>query len=147
MAIYLGLMLIERPQSKRSLHPREPCGKNQVAGHVIQNLGDVLAKLAHPLAAVGALTGAVIGRLMHDLLARQMIGQRLALWFGTFANRSHRFGGIGLSFGFRGGFGLAGFQFLKTQFELLDLPGDPLRRAAKLHAAQLGDLQLELLDL
>jgi hypothetical protein len=30
---------------------------------------------------------------------------------------------------------------------LLDLAGDALRRAAKLHAAQLGDLQPELLDL
>ena len=84
---------------------------------------------------------------MHDLLARQMIGQRLALRLGALADRSHGFGGIGLSFGFRGGFGLAGFQFLKPQFELLDLAGDAFRRAAKLHAAQLGDLQLELLDL
>src|SRR5208337_1915232 len=112
-----------------------------------QNLGHVLAELGHPLAAVGAFAGAVIGGLMHDLLARQMVRQRLALRLAALADRSHRFGGIGLSFGFRGGFGLAGFQFLKPQFELLDLAGDALRRAAKLHAAQLGDLQLELLDL
>src|SRR5271166_7209656 len=45
----------------------------EVAGHVIQNLGDVLAELGHPLAAVGAFAGAVIGGLMHDLLARQMV--------------------------------------------------------------------------
>src|SRR5208337_4885806 len=102
----------------------------EVAGHVIQNLGHVLAELGHPLAAVGAFAGAVIGGLMHDLLARRMVRQRLALRLAALADRSHRFGGIGLSFGFRGGFGLAGFQFLKPQFELLDLAGDALRRAA-----------------
>jgi hypothetical protein len=84
---------------------------------------------------------------MHDLVARQMIGQRLASRLRALADRSQRFGGIGLSFGFRGGFGLAGFEFLKAQLELLDLAADAFRRAAKLHAAQLGDLQLELLDL
>ncbi|MEA2767301.1 MAG: hypothetical protein QOD93_263 [Acetobacteraceae bacterium] len=116
-----------------------------MAGHVIQHLGHVLAELGHALAAVGTMAGAIIGRLMHDLLARQMIGQRLALRLGALADRTDRFGG--LSFGFRNGLGLAGFQFLEPQFELLDLPRDPLRRAAKLHAAQLGDLQLELFDL
>ena len=82
-----------------------------MAGHVIQHLGDVLAQLGHPLAAVGAFAGTVIGRLMHDLLARQMIRQRLALRFAALADRRHGFGGIG--FGFRVGFGLAGLQFLK----------------------------------
>ncbi len=97
-----------------------------MAGHVIQNLGHVLAKLGHPLAAVGAFTVAVIGRLMHDLLPRQMIGQRLALRFAALADRRHRFGsiGLGLCFGFRRGFGLAGFEFLKPQLELLDLAAD-----------------------
>jgi hypothetical protein len=51
-----------------------------VSRHVIQNLGHVFAEFVHALAAVGAVTGTVIGRLMHDLLARQMIGQRQALW-------------------------------------------------------------------
>ena len=95
----------------------------EVAGHIIQNLRDVLAELGHPLAAVRAFTGAVIGWVMHDLVARQMIGQRLALWLAAFADRSHGFGGIDLSFGFRGRFGLSRFQFLKTQLELLDLDG------------------------
>jgi hypothetical protein len=115
----------------------------EAAGHIIQHLGHVLAELGHPLAAVGALIGAVIGRVMHDLPARQMIRQRLALRLGALTDGWCGFGG----FGFRGGFGLAGFQFLKAQLELLDLPRDPLGRAAKLHAAQLGDLQLELFDL
>src|SRR6516164_1520541 len=44
-------------------------------------------------------------------------------------------------------FSLAGLQLLEPQFELLDLPGHPLRGAAKLHPPQLGDLELQLLDL
>jgi hypothetical protein len=43
-------------------------------------------------------------------------------------------------------FGFAGLQLLEPQFELLDLPGQSLRRAAELHPPQLGDLELELLD-
>jgi hypothetical protein len=113
----------------------------EVAGHVIQHLGDVLAQLGHPspgfppacaggtfasvaLTAVGAFTGAIIGGLMHDLLTRQMIGQRLALRIGALADRTQRFSGIGLSLGLRSDFGLAGLKLLEQQFELLDLPGD-----------------------
>jgi hypothetical protein len=43
-------------------------------------------------------------------------------------------------------FGLAGFQLLEPQLELLNLPGQPLRGAAELHPPQLGDLELQLLD-
>jgi hypothetical protein len=43
-------------------------------------------------------------------------------------------------------FGFTGFQLLEPQFELLDLPGQPLRGAAELHPPQLGDLEFELLD-
>jgi hypothetical protein len=68
--------------------------------------------------------------LVHDLLARQMIGQWLALGLRPFTDGRCGFGGIGFCFGNRRGFGLAGFQFLKPQFELLDLSRDPFRRAA-----------------
>jgi hypothetical protein len=37
-------------------------------------------------------------------------------------------------------FRFVGFQLLEPQFELLDLPGQSLRRAAELHPPQLGDL-------
>jgi hypothetical protein len=37
-------------------------------------------------------------------------------------------------------FGFVGFQLFEPQFELLDLPGHSLRRAAELHPPQLGDL-------
>ena len=58
---------------------------------------------------------------MHNLLARQMIGQRLSLRLGPFTDGDHRIGRLG----FRDGLGLAGFQFLKPQLELLDLARDP----------------------
>jgi hypothetical protein len=81
-----------------------------------------------------------IGGRMHNLLARQMIGQRLALRLGVLADRRRG----SRRFGFCDFFGLSGFQFLKPQFELLDLATDALRRPAKLHPAQLGNLELEL---
>ena len=51
----------------------------EVPRHVIQHLGDVLAQPGHAATTVRADAGAIVGRLMHDLLAWQMIGQRLAL--------------------------------------------------------------------
>ena len=117
----------------------------EVARHIIQNLGDVLTQFGHALAAVGTLAGAILGWLMHHLLARQMLRQWLALWLGPLADRWRRIGN--LSLGFRNDLGLAGFQFLQPQFKLFDLAAAPLRRAAKLHAPQLGNLELELFDL
>ena len=54
-----------------------------------------------------------------------------------------------LILGFSAGdvFSLAALQFLEPEFELLDLAADPLRRPAKLHSPQLGDLEFQLLDL
>jgi len=49
--------------------------------------------------------GAIFGRLIHDLPARQMIRMQLALRIAALADRSHGAGGIGL--GLRGDFGLA----------------------------------------
>ncbi len=123
----------------------------EVAGHVIQNFGDVLTQFGHPLAAVGAGAGAIRARLMHHLLARQMLRQGFALRLASLADRWRRIGGLFLclylSLRFRNDLSLAGFQFLQPQFKLFDLPRDPFRRTAKLHAAQLGNLELELLDL
>ena len=52
-----------------------------------------------------------------------MIGQRLALGPGAFADRCSPI--LGFSAG--NVFGPAGLQFLEPQFELLDLAADPLR--------------------
>jgi hypothetical protein len=115
----------------------------EVPRHVIQHLGHVLAEPGHPFAAVGAGAGTVIARLMHDVLARQMIRQRTALGFGTFTGRGRTIRGFGAGIVFS----RAGFQFLEPELELLDLAADPLRRSAKLHPPQLGDLEFQLLDL
>ena len=121
----------------------------EVPWHVVQHLGHVLAEPGHAFAAVGAGAGAVVGRLVDDVLAGQMIGQRIALGFGTFTGRGRTI----RSFGAGGVFGCAGFQFLEPELELLDLATDPLRRSAKRRSAsrlnppQLGDLELQLLDL
>jgi hypothetical protein len=115
----------------------------EVSGHIVQHLGHVLAEPGHSLAACRAGTRAIVLRLMHDIVSRQMIGQRLAFGPGTFAERCR------LILGFSAGdvFSLAALQFLEPEFELLDLAADPLRRPAKLHSPQLGDLELQLLDL
>src|SRR5215472_18520339 len=52
----------------------------EVPGHVIENLSDVFAEPGHRATAVGTGASRPIGGLVHDLLARQMIRQRLALW-------------------------------------------------------------------
>ena len=119
----------------------------EVPGHIIQHLGHVLAELGHSPAAIRTGACTVISRLMHDLLPRQMIGQRPALWLATLADRCCGFGGLNLGFGAGGVFGHAGFQFLEPELKLGNLAIDPLRGPAELHAAQLGDLELELFDL
>ena len=111
-------------------------------GDVVEDLRDVFTEPSHVAAAGGTDAGPVVLRLVRDLLTGQMVRQRLALWPVPLTYRKRpAFGG---SLGDL--FGLAGFQFLEPQFELFDLPGQPLRGAAKLHPPQLGDLKLELLD-
>ncbi len=41
----------------------------EVPWHVVQHLGHVFAEPGHPPAAIGAGAGAIIGRLMDDVLA------------------------------------------------------------------------------
>src|SRR5260370_17168100 len=43
--------------------------------------------------------------------------------------------------------GPVGFELFELEFELFDLPLDLLRAAPELHAPQLGDQQLQMLDL
>ena len=115
----------------------------EVSRHVVEHFGHVLAELAHAAAACGTGAGVIIGGLMHHLLARQMIRQRLARWLVTNSGRCRGLGGFTLG----GIFGGLGFQRLEPQFELGDLVVDPFRRAAELHPPQLGNLELELFDL
>jgi hypothetical protein len=94
----------------------------EVARHVIQHLGHVLAQLAHAAAAGRADAGAVILRLMQISWRGRCSGSGLRFGFALT-------GGAGRSFGLGLGdiLGLAGLQFLELQFQLLDLAGDPLR--------------------
>jgi hypothetical protein len=75
---------------------------------------------------------------MHDLFARQMLGQRAAHRLAPFASRlngraaRHRF---------------AFFEVFQQQLELRDLMVELLRRAAKLHPPQHGELRPILFDL
>lgn len=113
------------------------------AGDIVEDLGDVFAEPGHLAAASGTGASAVVLRLVHDLLTRQVVRQWLAPWPVPLADRQRPV------FGGRPGdlLGFAGFQLLEPQFELFDLPGQPLRGASELHPPQLGDLELELLDL
>ena len=82
-------------------------------------------------------------RFVHDLLPGQVVRQLLALGLASLADRQRPVFIASLA----DFFGLADFQLFEPQLKLFDLPGDALRRAAKLHPPQLGDLELQLLDL
>ena len=114
----------------------------EAAGDIVEDLGDVFAEPSHVTAAVGTGAGAIVLRFVHHLLARQVIRKLVALRSCPLAQRRRSvFGGSLADL-----FGLAGFQLLEPQLELLNLPGQPLRGAAELHPPQLGDLELQLLD-
>jgi hypothetical protein len=55
----------------------------EVPRNIIQHFRDVLAKLGHLAAAGRAGAGSVVSGLMHDVAARQVVWQRLALWPGA----------------------------------------------------------------
>jgi hypothetical protein len=112
------------------------------AGDIVEDFGDVFAKPGHVAAASRTGAGPVVHRFVHDRMARQVIRQGLALWLVCFPDRKRLVFGRGLA----DLFGFAGLQLLEPQFELVDLPGQSLRRAAELHPPQLGDLEFELLD-
>jgi hypothetical protein len=114
----------------------------EAAGDIVEDLGNVFAEPSHVTAADGTGAGAIVLRLVHDLLAGQVIRKLVALRSCPLAQRQRLVFGCSLA----DLFGLAGFQLLEPQLELLDLPGQPLRGAAELHPPQPGDLKLQLLD-
>jgi len=81
------------------------------AGDIVEDFGDVFAKPGHVAAAGGAGAGAVVRRFVHDLLTRQVIGQRLALWPVSLPDRQRPvFGGSLADL-----FGFADFQLLASR--------------------------------
>lgn len=97
-------------------------------GHIVQLLGDILADPAHRTAAIRADAGG----LVHDLVPRQVVGQRLAE--GPGGLRPYRRDGRGS--GLR-------LDLLQRELQLLYLACDLLRRAAELHPAQPRQLEPE----
>jgi hypothetical protein len=80
--------------------------------------------------------------MVHDLLARQVIRQRPANRLTPFATLVVRFALCRRRRARRFAF----LQILQHQLELPDLAVELLRRAAELHAPQLGELGLVLFD-
>ena len=101
---------------------------------VVELLGYVLAHAPHGTAAIGTHAR----RLVQNLLARQMLRKRLAMWLGGVASTRNR----GRDLGRRFGFGL--FQ---SEFQLVGFAGKALGRAAKRHAPEPGDLHAKLFQL
>ena len=101
-------------------------------------IGWRLCNSANSVVAAASRTGAgpVVHRFVHDRTTRQAVQQGLSLWPVSFPDRKRPVFCCSLA----DLFGYAGFQLLEPQFELLDLPGQSLRRAAELHPPQLGDL-------
>jgi hypothetical protein len=95
----------------------------ETARDILQHLGHILAQLAHGAAAGGTTIG--IGRRMHRLVARQVIGQRQALglagrWRSIFRWRRFAEDACGM--------GMFGFEILQRQFQLIRRLRDPLGR-------------------
>jgi hypothetical protein len=114
----------------------------EAAGDVIQNLGDILAHFAQSAAAHRA--GAT--RFVHDLPARQRLGQLAALLLrrSLFWRRVLRHGRSHL-----GGslcFGLRRLKLFEFELELLQFAARALGGGAEAHALQPRDLDLQLFN-
>src|SRR5689334_24162487 len=103
------------------------------AGDIVEDFGDVFAKSGHVAAASRTGAGPVVHRFVHDRMARQVVRQGLALWPVSFPDRKWPVFGRSLA----DLFGFAGFQLLEPQFELLDVPGQSLRRRSEEHTSEL----------
>ncbi len=108
----------------------------EAAWYPFELLGNVLTQGAQASAA--ARTGVDL-RLIYVLDARQVLRQRLARWLVARCLVHRRALALCLAFG--------GLQVLQLQFQLFDLVVQLLGFAAELHAPQLGDHQLQVLDL
>jgi hypothetical protein len=136
---------------RRFLHDARAAGATQLRPHradhfeasrnVFQNLGDVFAERAQRSAAVRA---AFLLRCDRFGLARQFGGKRAARRFLCRLRihgedrqlRGKRFGG-----------GLVRFEVFEPQFELRDVGVHLLRPLAEVHALELEDQQIQVLDL
>jgi hypothetical protein len=106
-------------------------------GNVVKLLGNVLAKLTKFAAT---LRTTPIIRLVNDVDALQVSRKWFASrWLPTFKAVPLRC--------IDGCRAIVGLKILETQLQLFDLPVDLLRLAPELHALELRDPQLQVLDL
>lgn len=126
-AVTTGTGLLESPVTNHSPMPR----------YIVELLGNVLTEVAKRATALR--TARVVG-LMNNVFARQMFREWLAsrwlagFWAGPCRCVDRRRAIVGL-------------QIFETQFQLLDLAINLLRLAPELHALELRDPQLQVLDL
>ena len=139
-----GDAALDRAARGRRLHDTIATGACLLAAHGpdylegrvddFQLFGDIFPEQLELAAASGA---SWFLRIEDAHLAHQVLRQRLAYRLGPDwrGRRFDLFGGT-----------IFGDQVFQTGFELLDLAVDLLGFAAELHALELGDLELELLD-
>ena len=146
---WAGQTIGDRPTRRGGLYDGVAAGASElradvandleVLGNVLQRFRNILAEFLQRAAAVRT---AAIGRGVLDRLASQVIGKR-------FADRAlDRFLCIRRRLDGRefGAFGTHGFEFFEREFELANHLVELFRAAAELHAAQLGENQIEALD-
>ena len=109
----------------------------EASRYVLQLFGNVFAQQLQLAAAFRARLGRFRQMRLH--LTRQMLRQRFAR--RLFRRRARCLGDFDRSGAF------VGLQLFEPQFELLDLAVQFLRLATELHAAQLRNQQLQMLDL
>jgi hypothetical protein len=148
-----GAAALDRQRRHRRLRDRfaDPAAQlgpdmddhREVRGHVFQHLAAVFADLSQRRAAAG---GANPGRLMDQVVARQMIGQRSAAGDGArgFAAASGRFDtGFGRP---RRRCGVAFLEIAEQQLQLPEVAVELFRGTAKAGPPQRRQLRLQLLD-
>ena len=136
---------LNRTTRRQGLHdPLAACARElrahvlyyfEVARHVLEHLGDVLAEWAELASTIRACAGV----LVHDLLARKLgrQGPTSGLLGRLLRRRSH-LEGLG---------GKACLEILDGELHLHKLPIELLGGAAVLHALQVRDLEAQLLEL
>jgi hypothetical protein len=107
----------------------------EVARHVLEHLGDVLAQGAQLASAIRTRAGVLVQNLFAGKLGRQWPTSGLA---GRLLRRGSDLKGLG---------GKACLQILDAELHLHKLPIELLGGATVLHALQIGDLEAQLLEL
>src|ERR1700688_3887008 len=107
----------------------------EVARHVLEHLGDILAEWAQLASTIRARAGV----LVQDLLAGKLGRQWPTSWLlGGLLRRGSHLGGLR---------GEACLEILDAELHLHELPIELLGGATVLHPLEVGDLEAQLLEL